>query len=101
VIGSLLDASALQPGRTARNHLLWLACSQGLPVSRVDEVIEQAGLAAAARRSGPSTMRRDYGSRRVGILGAGRANLQGRLSSADLVDLPVAERILRQPRPAT
>jgi ABC-2 type transport system ATP-binding protein len=50
VIGSLLDASALQPGRTARNHLLWLACSQGLPVSRVDEVIEQAGLAAAARR---------------------------------------------------
>jgi ABC-2 type transport system ATP-binding protein len=50
VVGSLLDASALQPGRTARNHLLWLACSQGLPVSRVDEVIEQAGLAAAARR---------------------------------------------------
>jgi len=50
VIGSLLDASALQPGRTARNHLLWLACSQGLPVSRVDEVIEQAGLASAARR---------------------------------------------------
>jgi ABC-2 type transport system ATP-binding protein len=50
VIGSLLDASALQPGRTARNHLLWLACSQGLPVSRVDDVIEQAGLAAAARR---------------------------------------------------
>jgi ABC-2 type transport system ATP-binding protein len=50
VIGSLLDASALQPGRSARNHLLWLACSQGLPVSRVDEVIEQAGLAAAARR---------------------------------------------------
>jgi ABC-2 type transport system ATP-binding protein len=50
VIGSLLDASAVQPGRTARNHLLWLACSQGLPVSRVDEVIEQAGLTAAARR---------------------------------------------------
>jgi ABC-2 type transport system ATP-binding protein len=49
-VGSLLDASALQPGRTARNHLLWLACSQGLPVSRVDEVIEQAGLTAAARR---------------------------------------------------
>ncbi len=50
VVGSLLDAAALQPGRTARNHLLWLACSQGLPTSRVDEVIEQAGLAAAARR---------------------------------------------------
>ncbi len=50
VVGSLLDAAALQPGRTARNHLLWLACSQGLPASRVDEVIDQAGLAAAARR---------------------------------------------------
>ena len=50
MVGSLLDAAALQPGRTARNHLLWLACSQGLPASRVDEVIEQAGLAAAARR---------------------------------------------------
>ena len=29
-IGALLDAAALQPGRTARNHLLWLAHSQGL-----------------------------------------------------------------------
>ncbi len=50
VIGSLLDAAALQPGRTARNHLLWLARSQGLPPSRVDEVIRQAGLDQAARR---------------------------------------------------
>ena len=38
------------PSRTARNHLLWLAHSQGLAASRVDEVIEQAGLAPAARR---------------------------------------------------
>jgi ABC-2 type transport system ATP-binding protein len=50
VVGSLLDAAALQPGRTARNHLVWLASSQGLPARRVDQVIEQAGLAAAARR---------------------------------------------------
>jgi len=49
-LGSLLDASALQPSRTGRNHLLWLAHSQGLTASRVDEVIEQAGLATAARR---------------------------------------------------
>jgi ABC-2 type transport system ATP-binding protein len=44
VLGSLLDAAALQPSRSARNHLLWLACSQGLPARRVAEVIEQAGL---------------------------------------------------------
>jgi len=49
-IGSLLDAGALQPGRTARNHLLWLAHSQGFPAARVDEVIAQSGLGAAARR---------------------------------------------------
>jgi ABC-2 type transport system ATP-binding protein len=50
VLGSLLDAAALQPSRSARNHLLWLAYSQGLPARRVDEVIEQAGLGSAARR---------------------------------------------------
>jgi ABC-2 type transport system ATP-binding protein len=50
VLGSLLDAGALQPSRSARNHLLWLAHSQGLPVRRVDEVIEQAGLKNVARR---------------------------------------------------
>jgi ABC-2 type transport system ATP-binding protein len=49
-IGALLDAAALQPGRTARNHLLWLAYSQGLSARRVDEVIERAGLTSAARR---------------------------------------------------
>ncbi|MCU1680839.1 MAG: lantibiotic transport ATP-binding protein [Amycolatopsis sp.] len=49
-IGSLLDAAALQPSRTARNHLLWLAHSQGLGAKRVDEVVEQAGLGTAIRR---------------------------------------------------
>ena len=50
VIGSLLDAGALQPSRSARNHLLWLAHSQGLDAHRVDAVIEQAGLQGVARR---------------------------------------------------
>jgi ABC-2 type transport system ATP-binding protein len=49
-IGALLDAGALQPGRSARNHLLWLAHSHGLTGRRVDEVIEQAGLMSVARR---------------------------------------------------
>lgn len=49
-VGSLLDASALHPGRSARHHLLWLAHSQGLPARRVDQVIEQVGLTSAARR---------------------------------------------------
>jgi len=49
-VGSLLDAAALHPGRSARNHLLWLAHSQGLPSRCVDEVLEQAGLSGVARR---------------------------------------------------
>jgi len=49
-VGSLLDAAALHPGRSARNHLLWLAHSQGLAARRVDQVIELVGLASAARR---------------------------------------------------
>ncbi|MGW5355437.1 ABC transporter ATP-binding protein [Streptomyces sp. NPDC004031] len=49
-VGSLLDAGALQPSRSARGHLLWLAHSQGLPARRVDEVIALAGLEQVARR---------------------------------------------------
>jgi len=49
-VGALLDAAALQPSRSARNHLLWLAHSQGLDAKRVDEVVEQAGLGSAIRR---------------------------------------------------
>jgi ABC-2 type transport system ATP-binding protein len=49
-VGALLDAAALQPGRSGRGHLLWLAHSQGLPAARVGAVIEMTGLGAAARR---------------------------------------------------
>jgi ABC-2 type transport system ATP-binding protein len=49
-IGALLDAGALQPSRSARNHLLWLAHSQGLTAKRVDEVIELTGLDAVKKR---------------------------------------------------
>jgi ABC-2 type transport system ATP-binding protein len=49
-VGALLDAAALQPSRSARNHLLWLAHSQGLTARRVDAVIGQAGLQSVVRR---------------------------------------------------
>jgi ABC-2 type transport system ATP-binding protein len=49
-VGSLLDAGALQPGRSGWNHLLWLAHSQGLSARRVTEVVQQAGLGSAIRR---------------------------------------------------
>ncbi len=49
-VGALLDAGALQPSRRARDHLLWLAHTQGLGVRRVNDVIELTGIGPAARR---------------------------------------------------
>jgi ABC-2 type transport system ATP-binding protein len=49
-VGALLDAAALQPSRSARNHLLWLAHSQGLGARRVNAVVDQAGLQSVIRR---------------------------------------------------
>jgi ABC-2 type transport system ATP-binding protein len=49
-VGALLDASATQPGRRARDHLLWLAQSNDIPRSRVDGVLELVGLSTVARR---------------------------------------------------
>jgi ABC-2 type transport system ATP-binding protein len=52
-VGALLDASATHPGRRARDHLLWLAQSNDLPRSRIDEVLELVGLSSVAgRRTG-------------------------------------------------
>src|SRR5688500_167031 len=39
-VGALLEARALHPGRSARNHLRWLAVSHGLPATRVADVLE-------------------------------------------------------------
>jgi ABC-2 type transport system ATP-binding protein len=47
-VGALLDASALHPGRRARDHLLLLAHSNGLPKRRLDEVLSQVGLSSVA-----------------------------------------------------
>ena len=49
-LGALLDAAALQPSRSARNHLLWLAHSQGLTARRVEEVLALTGLTDVRQR---------------------------------------------------
>jgi ABC-2 type transport system ATP-binding protein len=49
-VGALLDARAVHPGRSAYHHLLALAQSNGLPLRRVHEVIEMAGLHDVARQ---------------------------------------------------
>ncbi|MYY07362.1 ATP-binding cassette domain-containing protein [Streptomyces sp. SID4919] len=47
-IGALLDAKAMHGGRSAYNHLLCLAQSNGIPAPRVDEVLDTVGLTAVA-----------------------------------------------------
>jgi ABC-2 type transport system ATP-binding protein len=48
-VGSLLDGSGAHRSRTARNHLAWVARSNGIPSSRVDEVLAAVDLTDAAR----------------------------------------------------
>ncbi len=49
-VGALLDAKAVHGNRTARRHLTWLARAGGIPLRRVDEVLDLVGLTAAAGR---------------------------------------------------
>jgi ABC-2 type transport system ATP-binding protein len=49
-VGALLEAKAVHPGRSARSHLRWLADSNGISRTRVDEVLEQVGLSTVARK---------------------------------------------------
>ena len=50
MVGALIEARAVDPARTARNHLRMLAACARISDARVDEVIELVGLPAAADR---------------------------------------------------
>ena len=47
-VGALLEARAVHPGRSARDHLRWMAASNGIPATRVDEVLDLVGLTSVA-----------------------------------------------------
>jgi ABC-2 type transport system ATP-binding protein len=49
-VGAVLEAGGFHPGRSARDHLRVMATAAGLTPGRVEEVLEQTGLAGAARR---------------------------------------------------
>jgi ABC-2 type transport system ATP-binding protein len=74
-VGTLLDATAVAPGRSAYQHLRWLALSNGIKRSRVEEVLRQVGLTSAARK-------------RVGGFSLGMAQRLG-IAAALLGDPPV------------
>ncbi|MEO3889176.1 ATP-binding cassette domain-containing protein [Nonomuraea sp. B5E05] len=67
-VGALLDAKAVHGGRSARNHLLAIAQSNGIQKGRVDEVLEAVGLReVAGRRIGGFSLGM---SQRLGIAAA-------------------------------
>jgi ABC-2 type transport system ATP-binding protein len=74
-VGALLDASATHPGRRARDHLLWLAQSNDISRSRIDEALELVGLSSV-------------GGRRTGGFSLGMAQRLG-IAAALLADPPV------------
>src|SRR6266508_6961377 len=49
-VGALLEAQAMHPGRSAYDHLLCLALSNGIGRARVDQVLGQVGLRSVARK---------------------------------------------------
>lgn len=49
-VGTLLEAGAAHPARSARNHLRWVAATHGIGRSRIDEVLDITGLTSAATR---------------------------------------------------
>jgi ABC-type multidrug transport system ATPase subunit/ABC-type transport system involved in multi-copper enzyme maturation permease subunit len=52
-VGALLEARSVHPGRSARNHLLFLAQTQGIPAKRADEMLDLVGLReVAGKRAG-------------------------------------------------
>lgn len=50
VVGALLDAKGVHPGRTARSHLRALAATHGIPEARVTEVLRLTGIEAVAHK---------------------------------------------------
>src|SRR5260221_2365973 len=67
-VGALLEAKSVHGGRSARNHLLFLAQTQGLPRRRVDEMLALVGLLEVAdKRAGGFSLGM---SQRLGIAAA-------------------------------
>jgi ABC-2 type transport system ATP-binding protein len=50
-VGALLEAKAIHPGRSARDHLRWMADANAIDRRRVDEVLDMVGLTDVAGRS--------------------------------------------------
>ena len=68
-VGAVLDAKAIIGGRSAANHLKWLADSNGIDRRRVGEARDIVGLA-------------DVAGKRVGTFSLGMSQAPNRLGAA-------------------
>jgi ABC-2 type transport system ATP-binding protein len=50
MVGAVLDARCMHPGRTARNHLRAMAAMSGIPAGRVEQVLAEVGLESATEQ---------------------------------------------------
>src|SRR6476661_1826961 len=67
-VGALLDAKWVHPNRSAKAHLQWMAASNGIPKSRVEEVLRLVGLSeVAGKNAGGYSLGM---SQRLGLAGA-------------------------------
>ena len=67
-VGALLDARQVHPNRSARAHLRWIAASNRIAATRVDEVLDAVGLTeVAGKRAGAFSLGM---SQRLGIAAA-------------------------------
>ncbi|MGB6181642.1 MAG: ATP-binding cassette domain-containing protein [Rhodococcus sp. (in: high G+C Gram-positive bacteria)] len=67
-VGALLDAKWVHPNRSAKAHLQWMAASNGIESSRVDEVLRLVGLTDVAKqKAGGFSLGM---SQRLGLAGA-------------------------------
>ena len=67
-VGALLDAKQVHPNRSARDHLRWIAATNRIAITRVDEVLDVVGLTSAAdKKAGTLSLGM---SQRLGIAAA-------------------------------
>ncbi|MEV6277381.1 ATP-binding cassette domain-containing protein [Nocardia sp. NPDC051832] len=67
-VGALLDAKWVHPNRSARSHLRWMAATNDIPATRVDEVLKLVGLSeVAGKPAGGFSLGM---SQRLGLAGA-------------------------------
>ena len=83
-VGILLDAGYVHPARSGRNHLKWLAASNGISLKRVDEVLELQDVSKHYRGI-PAVRRVSIGARPGQVIGLLGPNGSGKSTTVKMI----------------